>query len=297
LKVVIGASTFSENNDKPLCLLKNKNVEVIKNPYGRRMTEQEIINHLDGADGLLAGLEPLNETVFFQSPTLKAISRIGIGMDNIDIEAAKNRNIKVSNTPSGPTRAVAEMTLAALLTIARQIVPSNHEMHQRQWNKRMGFSLEGIKVLLVGYGRIGRSVADLLKIFGVEILIYDILNHDLSVKSLEDGLILADVISLHASGNKEIIHSDMFERMKPGVVILNSARGGLINEDGLYNALRTGKVAYFWGDAFWEEPYNGKLTECENAILTPHISTYSKQCRELMEIEAVTNLLRDLGYV
>lgn len=296
MKVVVGASSFASKSDKAINLLLEKGVEVVKNPYGRKMNEEEIIQHLEGAAGLLAGLEPLNKNVFSHSPQLKAIARIGIGMDNVDITAAEACGIKVSNTPDGPTAAVSEMVLGVLLSIGRQIIPANNDMHRKIWNKRIGFSISGLKVLVVGYGHIGQKVSELLKSLGANILIYDKYQPEINtVPTLEDGLRMADVVTLHASGKEEIITQAMFSIMKKGIVILNSARGGLINEDGLYHALKDGTVSNFWGDVFWEEPYTGKLSECENAILTPHISTYNKQCRESMETEAVLNLIKDLG--
>ena len=105
----------------------------------------------------------------------------------------------------------------------------------------------------------------------------------------------ADVISIHASGKEEILGKEEITKMSDGVIILNSARGTLINEDALYEALQSNKVSAFWGDALWQEPYSGKLCQCENAILTPHICTYTTTCRESMEMQAVENLLRDLG--
>ena len=297
MKVVVGASSFASDSNKAINLLLDKGIQVVKNPYGRKMTEEENISHLTDADGLLAGLEPLNETVLSASPSLKAIARIGIGMDNVDMEAAKRHGIKVSNTPDGPTDAVAEMVLGALLAIERQIIYANQDMHNKKWEKRIGISLRGLNVLIVGYGHIGKKVAELLKYMGVNIFVYDRFQPDLNnVSTLEEGIAKADVISLHASGKEEILTPEMFQIMRKDIVILNSARGGLINEDALYSSLKNGTVSAFWGDVFWEEPYTGKLTECENAILTPHISTYSKQCREAMETEAVINLLRDLGY-
>lgn len=294
MKIVVGASSFAAKSDTAKKLLEDNGYEVVLNPYGRKMTEEEITEQLQGAVGILAGLEPLNENVISKAADLKAIARIGIGMDNVDIPYAESKGIKVSNTPSGPTAAVAEMTLAALLAIGRQIIPSNNDLHQKKWNKRIGFSLDGINVLLIGYGRIGQSVGEMLKKFNVNLMIYDAFQPDVSLPSLEDGLAKADVISLHASGKDEILSAEHFTKMKKEVVILNSARGALINEDALYNALNDGTVQAFWGDVFWEEPYTGKLCECENAILTPHIATYSKQCRESMEMEAAQNLLEDL---
>jgi len=295
MKVVVGASSFAAQSDKAINLLQEKGITVVKNPYGRKLTPEETVEHLRGADGILAGLETLDETVLNQTTTLKAIARIGIGMENVDIPYATSRGIKVSNTPSGPTEAVAEMTVAALLSIGRQIIPSNDDMHNGIWKKRIGFSINGLKVLLVGYGRIGKRVGELLESFGAELIVYDPISENCSIGQLKLALSEADVVSLHASGKDEVITTEHIKSMKDGVVLLNSARGGLVNEDALYDALCSNKIAYYWGDVFPQEPYAGKLLSCKNAILTPHIATYSRQCRESMETEAVKNILRDLG--
>ena len=297
MRIVVGASSFAEISDKPMKLLAHRGIEVIKNPYGRRMDKEETIHHLQGADGLLAGLEVLNEEIFSLVPGLKAIARIGIGMDNVDLEAARKRGIHVSNTPDAPTDAVAEMSLAALLAIAHKIIPANKDMHNHVWKKRMGFSLNGIQVLFIGYGRIGEKFAGHLRALGSNIIVYDPFRQDISEKSLAEAVQKADVITLHASGKDEIVTPEIFSYMKDGVVILNSARGNLINEKALYEGLSSGRVSGYWGDVFGEEPYDGILTECENAILTPHISTYNSLCRERMEMEAVNHILEDLGCV
>ena len=295
MKVAVGASSFAVGNEKAINLLLDRGITVIKNPYGRKLSEDETIEHLKGVDGLLAGLEMLNERVFKTAPQLKAIARIGIGMDNVDVEAAKRHGIKVSNTPDGPTDAVAEMTIAALLSIEHQIIPVNTDMHNRVWKKRMGRSIRDLKVFIIGYGRIGRRVGSLLSDLGAEVSSYD--KSGAGTSSLEEGLLKADAITFHAAGTDEIMTENEFGLLKDGVVILNSARGGIINENALYKALKSGKVSWFWGDSFWEEPYKGKLCELENAILTPHISTYTTICREQMELQAVKNLLEDLENV
>lgn len=297
MKIAVGASSFGGSSDKAMNMLKEHGIDVVKNPYGRKLTLEETIEHLQGADGLLAGLEPLNEEVFSRTPKLKAISRIGIGMDNVDQEAAKRHGIKVSNTPDAPTDAVAEMALAALLTIGHEIVPCNEDMHKGIWKKRIGFSLKNLNVLFVGYGRIGKKFADHLKYFGSNIKVYDPYQPDISEKKLDEAMGWADVITLHASGKDEIISTGLFDYMKEGTVILNCARGGLINEEALEKNLKSGRVAHYWGDVFPREPYEGGLLSCENAVLTPHISTYNALCRESMETEAVKNILEDLGCV
>jgi len=301
MKIAIGPSSFASADKTPLEVLQSKGLEVINNPYSRKLTENEIIVHLQGVDGLIAGLEPLNSNVFQQSTDLKVIARVGIGMENVDMKAAETNKIKVSNTPEGPTDAVAEMTLAAALSISRNIVQANDGLHKKQWEKSIGMGLKNTKILIIGYGRIGRKVADLFRTMGAHILICDplVTKNDLQsgeeLLELKDGLNSADIITLHAGGNNPILTVTKFKMMKKGVVILNSARGNLIDENALINALDSGKVASAWLDVFWDEPYAGKLTDYDQVLLTPHMSTYSVQCRKDMEIAAVKNLLRDLG--
>lgn len=295
--VAVGASSFSDTSGSAIQLLAEHGIEVRKNPFGRKMTESEIIAHLQGADGLLAGLEPLDDKVFSACPQLKAIARIGIGMDNVDAEAAKRHGIKVSNTPDAPTEAVAEMTLAALLTIAHQIVPANTDVHASIWKKRMGFSIRGARVLVVGYGRIGRRTAELMQSLGAEIAVYDKYVATSCTCSLEEGLRWADVITLHAAGTDMILSEAELALCRQGAVLLNSARGGLVDENALCRMLQSGQIASYWGDALWSEPYTGKLLSCPNAILTPHICTYTTRCREDMETAAVHHLLEDMGCV
>jgi D-3-phosphoglycerate dehydrogenase / 2-oxoglutarate reductase len=300
MKIAISTSSFASSDSTPIELLKSKGIEVIQNPYGRKMTESEIIDHLHDVDGLLAGLEPLNQNVFNNSPLLKAIARVGIGMDNVDLAAAKRAGVKISNTPEGPTNAVAEMTVGAALALVRNIIPANQALHEKKWSKSIGQGLKNTTVLVVGYGRIGRRVAELFKNFGSEIMICDPLvreseiDKSFNLVAIQEGLQTAQIISLHAAGDEPILTSNEFGLMKEGVMLLNSARGNLIEEQALIDALDSGKVASGWLDTFTSEPYSGRLTEYSQLILTPHMSTYSVQCRKDMEMAAVDNLLRDL---
>jgi len=302
LTVAIGPSSFAEKDPAPLRTLEDAGVSVKPNPFGRRLTEAEIIAHLEGVDGLIAGLEPLNRAVLQSArPRLKALARVGIGVANVDFDAAAEFGVAVSSTPDGPVDAVAEMTLAALLALARQLIPTSAALHRGEWSKSIGLGLRGTAVLLIGYGRIGRRVGELLNAFGARVLACDpCLDASpappgITPVALADGLAEADVVSLHASGEACLLDRAAFARMKPGVLLLNGARGGLVDEAALLDALDSGIVAGTWFDAFWEEPYTGKLLGCERAILTPHVGTYTAQCRLQMESEAVQNLLRDLG--
>lgn len=302
LVVAIGPSTFAEEDTAPLDMLQEAGITVKPNPFKRRLSEAEIIAHLEGVDGLIAGLEPLNRAVISaRAPRLKAIARVGIGVANVDFKAAEEFGVKVSSTPEGPINAVAEMCLAALLTLGRQILPANEALHAGGWKKSIGFGLMGAKVLLIGYGRIGRRTGELLRAFGAELLVCDpyvdpgMLRDGERAVSLAEGLAEAEVISLHASGEDVVLGRGQFAQMRKGMVLLNSARGGLVAEDALVAALEDGTVRAGWFDAFWKEPYTGPLTRYPQVLLTPHISTYTVQCRRNMETAAVKNLLHDLG--
>jgi len=302
MRVAIGPSSFAAEDTTPLKMLEKAGCEVVPNPFGRRLTEDEIIAHLEGIDGLVAGLEPLNAKVIASAPQLKVIARVGIGVTNVDFDAAAEHDVKVSNTPDGPVDAVAEMTLAALLAICRRVVPSNAALHAGEWTKLIGTGLRGAQILLIGYGRIGRRVGELLRAFGAELTVYDPfldatadLGDATRASDLDAALGESDVISLHASGETAVLTADAFGRMRDGVILLNSARGELVDEAALVAALESGKVGGAWFDAFWEEPYSGPLTEFDQVLLTPHVGTYTRQCRLGMESAAVTNLLNDLG--
>ena len=300
-RVAIGPSSFAEVDRSPLDMLSKAGIEVRHNPFNRRLNEDEIINLLQDADGLIAGLEPLNQKVLRSDRKLKAIARVGIGTENIDLETSVKLGIKVSNTPDGPTEAVAEMCLTSLLAIIRRLIPFNMDMHKGKWNKAIGFGVAGTNILLVGYGRIGRRFADLLRPLGAKILVCDpnISQDDIKngeiLLSLDEGLKEAEVISLHASGKNIILDRSAFNKMRKGVILLNSARGELLDESALIEALEKNIVSSAWMDSFSNEPYSGPLMEFEQVVLTPHISTYSIQCRKNMETAAVKNLLRDLG--
>ncbi len=300
-RVAIGPSSFAEEDSTPLRLLHDAGVDVVPNLRRCRLTESEIIEQLRGADGLIAGLEPLNRRVLESARSnLKAIARVGIGMANVDADAAREFGIRVSNTPDAPTEAVAEMTLCALLCLVRNLESANRALHAGEWPKSVGRSLAELNILVVGYGRIGRKVARLLSSLGAHVLVQDpLLSADADVApcrrvTLDEGLSAADVITLHAGGADVILGSTELAKVCPGVILLNSARGELVDETALVGALESGIVGKAWFDAFWQEPYTGPLKRFPQVLLTPHASTYTRRCRLLMETEAVRNLLRDL---
>jgi len=296
-KILIGPSSFGEADDLPLKILSDSGMSVVDNPYKRRLTEIELRDLLtEDKDiiGIIAGLEPLNRGVL-QDSSLKVISRCGSGLSNVDLEAAKDFEIKVFSTPDGPMVAVAELTIGALIALMRSVPLMDRSMRAHEWNKIMGYQLRGKKVAVVGFGLIGQEVSRLLGSLGAEVLAVDPAFGDevegVPIFPLDEVITYVDVITLHASGESVILGEAQFQAMKDGVFVLNSARGELIEESALINALDKGRVAGAWMDAFWKEPYIGPLLDYDQVIVTPHVGSYSREGRIRMETEAVENLL------
>jgi D-3-phosphoglycerate dehydrogenase len=299
IRVAWSPSSFCTVNDAPLRLLERVGIEVVANPYGRRLTADEAIAHLQNIDGLIAGLEPLTRDVLGKAPRLRAVARVGIGIDNVDLVAARELGIAVSNTPEAPSAAVAELTIAAALALTRGLVSANAAMHGGRWEKATTTGLRGLVCLVVGYGRIGKAVGRAMQALGAQVLVADPefrAEDGVEVEhvSLEDGLARAQLISLHAAGRNQILGTAEFASMRPGVLLLNSARGELVSEKAVVVALEGGKLGGAWFDVFWDEPYQGPLTGFPQVLLTPHLGTYTEACRTEMEMQAVQNLLRDL---
>lgn len=295
IKVLIGPSSFAALDRYPMDLLIENGFEVIDNPFKRKLTKKELLNLLsEDVTALIAGLEPLDREVL-EKTKLKVISRVGSGLSNIDLDAAKEFGIEVRYTPYGPTNAVAELSVGIMLNIIRMVPQMNKALHSKQWNKMIGSQLEGKNVVIIGFGRIGRRVAELLSAFGVKLLIVDPYIESLdsfSLVSLEEALPIADIITLHSSGESCIIGDAEFGLVKKGVFILNAARGGLVSEAALIKALNKGVVAGAWLDTFETEPYTGPLIKYDQVVLTPHIGSYAAECRRRMETEAVENLIK-----
>ena len=188
-----------------------------------------------------------------------------------------------------------------MIALLRMIPAMNQELHNKKWGKKIGVQLSGKTVVIIGFGRIGRSVGRLLRPFDVKLIAVDpALQGTIEqtpVVSLHEALPQADIITLHLSGTSQVLGRHEFSMMKEGVFILNASRGGVIDEDSLLEAIKEGKVAGAWMDAFTQEPYRGPLADFPQVILTPHVGSYSRECRQRMEIEAVDNLISALGEV
>ena len=297
-KVLISTSSFDLELPE-IKALEVAGYEVVLNPHGRRLTEEEISKLLsEDVVGLIAGLEPLTQAVIEKAQNLRVISRCGIGMDNVDIEAADNHKVRVFNTPDAPTKAVAELSVGLMLDCLRGISNQDRNIRNSSWHRPMGGLLGSRTVGLIGYGRIGRKVAEYLRGFGANIIMYDpFAAEDPLYVTFETLLSQADIVSLHIPYTEEshhLIDAAALSQMKQGSILINTARGGLVDEDALIEALASGRLAAAALDVYEKEPYVGPLTNAENVVLTAHVGSYAKEARREQESLAARNVLAGL---
>jgi len=277
--------------------------EIVYNPQSRPLTEDELIPLLEGCDGFLAGLDFITEKVIMSTQDLKVISRYGIGCDRVDLEAARKHGILVTNTPGANADAVADLTLGLMLSAARAIPALDRATKNGEWVRRTGIELGGRILGLLGFGMIGRQVAKRAAGFGMTIMAYDPNMDGTHAKelgvlpvSLERILEGSDFISLHlplVEATLNIINADSIGKMRPGAIIINTSRGGLIDETALYNAIESGHLGGAALDAYEKEPPDAgqPLLQHPNVIAMPHTGAHTTEATVNMATMAVDNLI------
>ncbi|MFM7886956.1 MAG: phosphoglycerate dehydrogenase [Pseudanabaena sp.] len=303
MKLLISTSSFDLQNNQILQNLQRQGFEIVLNPYGRKLKESELLELLnDDVVGMIAGVEPITRKVLSSAKSLKIISRCGIGTDSVDLVAAEEMGIPVHITPTAPVIAVAELAVSLILATLRRISEADRLLRAGTWKPLMGKLIASQVIGLLGYGRVGNRVAQLLKTFGAKRIAYDIacsslFADTLCIQSLDEFLAMATVVTIHIPYNQEnhhLVDRDFINKMQAGSILINTSRGGLIDEDALYDALVSGHLAGAALDVFEEEPYIGKLASLPQVILTPHMGSYAKEARILMEEEAAQHLFNNL---
>ena len=305
-KVYIATSSFATDSDKPLSLLRNNGIFFKINDMGRKLTIEEINELLKDYNGVIAGTEIYNKDVINQLPNLKVISRLGVGMDNIDLAFAKNQGIKIYKTNTTPAPAVAELSLALILNILRKINTLNYQIKEGVWEKQMGELLSGKTFGIIGLGTIGKQLVKLLRGFNLNIIAHDLhkdevfaKKHNIQYNEFKILLNKSDIVSIHLSltiDTNKLFDYNIFKEMKKNAILINASRGEIINETDLIKALDENLIQGAGLDVFMEEPYSGPLRHYENVILTPHVGAYAKEIRMQMELEAVQNIIKGLQY-
>lgn len=300
-KVLITTSSFSLGNFAQAKSLHDAEISIEMNPHGRRLSEDEVAE-LVATDviAILAGLEPLTDRVLSNAKSLRVIARCGTGLDSVDLQAASRLGIDVFNTPDAPTQAVAELTIAHMLNSLRHISTTDSNMRSGKWTPTMGSLLATKTVGLIGVGRIGSAVAKLAQAFGARVIGFDpvISSHNsVELLSLDEVLNQSDIVSLHVPINDQthhILNANTISRMKPGSIVVNVSRGGLIDESALHDALKSQHLSGAALDCFEDEPYSGPLLQLPGVHVTAHMGSYARETRDLMEVEASTNLVNGL---
>ena len=287
-KILVTATNYSIQCMKAKELLQQHGYEIIENTFGRPLTFTEIKDVIQDIDGVIAGVDTWDENVFKIAPKLKIISRFGVGVDNIDLVKAKQYGITVTNA-RGSTNAVAELTIGLMLSVLRNIPRLDSSTRKGCWERFVGCELSTQKVGLIGFGNIAQSVARKLKSFDVEIYAYDKYPDENKAKELDVKLVAfeqvlseCDIVSLHLPSFKEtyhIIDEKVLNVMKDGAYLINTARGAIVDEKALYNALKSSKLTAAGLDVYEKEPVDmqNPLLQLKNVVLTPHTAAETSE--------------------
>ncbi len=299
--VYVALQQFCEYDERPRKLLLGAGFEVRQNALGRRLRQEDLLAMLQDADAVIAGVEPYRLELLEALPRLRCISRCGVGTDSIDLEAAQRLGIHVCTTGDEVIEPVAQMTVGMILALARNFPLHLEDSRRGLWKKHAGFLLSEWTIGLVGFGRIGRAVERLLRPFGSRILVADPavksaddLPGGVELRDLASLLSQADVVSLHASRPQQegpLMSRQQLAQMKRGSYLVNTARGFLLDEAALLEALSSGHLAGAAIDVFEAEPYTGPLSQFPRVLCTPHVASLTRASRIAMEGRAAQQVI------
>ena len=285
-KVLITAVSFGQADPDPIRLLEQEHLSYVINPYGRRLRAEELAGIIGPYEVVIAATDPITEAVLDAAPNLRLIARIGIGLDNVPLAATRERGIAVTYTPDAPAAAVAEFTIGQMLALLRRTANADRGMRRGEWHRWVG----------------RRVVGHLQSFHPMRILLNDVsIDEDFARSNRciwtdrETIFREADIITLHAPltpQTRNMVGEQQLAMMKPDAILINTARGGIVNEAALVAALRARTNFSAAVDVFVEEPYEGELTGLENCLLSCHMGSGTRDCRLRMEIEAAQEVVR-----
>ena len=301
-RVLITARSFRDTEGAHKQLLAAAGCELIACPNEHPLGAAELAQWVGDVDAAILGLDVVDDQVLAAAPKLRVISRYGVGVDAVDVPACTRRGVVVTITPGANSVAVAELAIALLMALARSIPYHDRAAKLGKWNRVQGMELTGATLGLVGYGRIGREVAQRACALGMRVIVYDPLlppeafaGSPVTPCDLPTVLQTSDAISLHLPLTAEthnLIDAAALARMKPTAYLINTARGGLVDEEALYEALVGRRLAGAAFDVFSKEPPEaGGLVALDNFIAAPHIGSATRQTAARMSLMAAENAL------
>lgn len=306
MKVLITPRSFGKTDSGLFERLEKAGLELVRNETGAILSQDAMCELIEPCEGVILGVDPLDAQVLEHAPRLRAVSKYGVGVDNIDLAECERRGIRVSRTVGANSNAVADYAMALMLGVARRVCEIDRLCRKRDWSKITSLDMFGKTLGIIGLGAIGKCVCRRARGFEIRILAHDThwdsefaSQYDV-VRANPDKICReADFISLHCVLNDEtrqIINRQRIGMMKETAIIVNTARGELIEEDALLDALKNKRIYGAGIDVFCQEPpQNPEWYELDNIILGSHCSSSSKGATEMMGALAVDNLLRDLG--
>ncbi len=300
--ILVTPRSLTRDGHPALDALKTAGYEVIFSTAGKQPDEKELLQLLPECVGMLAGVEKISAKVLEAARNLKAISRNGVGVDNIDLEAAKRLNIAILRAVGANARGVAELTIGLMFAGIRAIPYSDSQMKSGKWSRKKGFEIAGRTLGLIGCGKIGKFVAHMAVGIGMQVVAYDMYPDEsfapsphFRFTSLDEVLETADAISLHCPPPEDknaLIQQGAIEKMKHGVYLINTARAALIDEAAVLEGIESGRLSGYATDAYNKEPPDaGPLLSHENVITTPHIGGFTVESVDNATQMAVENLL------
>lgn len=304
-KVVITARSFGKADDKAYNCLREAGCSWVKIDEADGPLDEQLKREIVDADALIAGLEDIGEDIINVAFKLKVISRYGVGYDKVDVEAAKKKGIQVTITPGANGDSVADLAVALMLDLARNVTVMDCAIKDKAQKRPQSVEMFEKTLGVIGAGRIGQGVARRCRGFNMKVLAYDLFQSEDFVKEtgaeyveLERLLKEADFITIHSPLTEEtrnMISGPQFAMMKKDAIIVNTARGGVIDETALYEALKSGQIRGAGLDATVEEPpYDSPLMNCDNCILTPHAGAATKEASSKMSLMAAENAVEVL---
>ena len=304
MKALVTSTSFLKpQNAKAKALLESFFDEIVYNDLGVPLAGEQILERLEGCDAYVAGLDYITADVIEKMPeSVKVISRYGVGVDRVDLAAAKAKGIAVCNTPGANSTGVCELAFALMLCACRNIPQLHQAVTDGLWPRSEGVELAGRTLGIVGMGAIGKRLALRAKAFEMDVVAYDpyfdetfAAEHGIKKMELEELLCSADVVSLHVPLNdstRHMINRERIEKMKKGVIIINTARGGLIDEQAAAEAIKAGKLGGLGLDAFEQEPLlDSPLKGLPRVIFTPHSGAHTAEAVSNMGLMSVRNAI------
>jgi len=304
-RILLATWPFGVTGRRPLELLEQTGWELVFNPHQRRLRASDVSNLLVDIDGVIAGTEPYSCETLRNAGRLRVISRVGIGLDSVDLQYCYDNNIQVTFTPDAPSQAVAELALTNILNLLRHVHQSDRSVREGTWNRLIGRLVQEVTIGVIGVGRIGSRVINLLEPFRPTILandtdpeVYGTPMPNTKWCSLEDIMRTADIITLHipvGAKNHHFVSRHLIAQMKTGAFLVNTSRGAIVDTEALVDALIQKHLGGVALDVFENEPYEGPLTNLDNTVLTAHIGASARQSRYLMELGATEDCIRVLS--